>query len=318
MRLVDRIGRRLKLRDLHILLAVSERGSMAKAAHDLAISQPVVSKTISDLEGTIGVRLLDRSRQGAVATPYGRALLRRSIAAFEELREAVREIEFLTEPTSGEVRVGALVAMMAGLLPAAIHNIRGQYPQLTIHVRQLITSPDVYEHLRKRTVDFIVGRVLSRRREKDLNVETLFDEPLFIVAGRRSKWANRRKMAIADLSKESWILPEPDTEVGAIVADIFHASGLEVPHPAVVCSSIEMYWALLPTGNYLALLPRSLLRFSTHRAIIKAWPAPMPLQLRPVGIVTLKNRTLSPAAQLFIDRIREVAQPLTKPLKATL
>src|SRR5437867_3569303 len=171
MHLVDRIGRRLKLRDLHILLAVAERGSMAKAAHDLAISQPVVSKTISDLEATIGVRLLDRSRQGVMPTPYGRALLRRSIAAFDELREGVKEIEFLIEPTSGEVRVGALVAMMAGLLPTAIQNVRDQYPLLTIHVKQLITSPDVYEHLRKRTVDFIVGRVLSQTREKDLNIE---------------------------------------------------------------------------------------------------------------------------------------------------
>jgi DNA-binding transcriptional LysR family regulator len=93
MQLADRIGRRLKLRELHILLAVAERGSMAKAAHDLAISQPVVSKTISDLEHTLGVRLLDRSRQGIEPTPYGQAFLRRSFAAFDELREGVKEIE---------------------------------------------------------------------------------------------------------------------------------------------------------------------------------------------------------------------------------
>ena len=94
MQLADRIGRRLKLRELHILLAVAERGSMAKAAHDLAISQPVVSKTIADLEHTLGVRLLDRSRQGIEPTPYGRALLRRSFAAFDELREGARRSNF--------------------------------------------------------------------------------------------------------------------------------------------------------------------------------------------------------------------------------
>ena len=120
MRLADRIGRRLGLRDLHILLAVVERGSMARAARDLAVSQPVVSKTIADLEHTLGVRLLDRSRHGVTPTPYGRALLRRSTAAFDELRQGVKEIEFLAQPTAGEVHVGALAAMLAGLLPAAI------------------------------------------------------------------------------------------------------------------------------------------------------------------------------------------------------
>ena len=115
MQLADRIGSRLKLRELHILLAVAECRSMAKAAHDLAVSQPVVSKTIADLEAALGVRLLDRSRQGIVPTPYGRALLHRSFAAFDELREGVKEIEFLTKPTTGDVRVGALVGAVAGL-----------------------------------------------------------------------------------------------------------------------------------------------------------------------------------------------------------
>jgi DNA-binding transcriptional LysR family regulator len=312
MRVVDRIGRRVKLRDLHILLAVAEHGSMAKAAHDLAVSQPVVSKTISELEHAIGVRLLDRNRQGIVPTPYGRALLRRSLAAFDELREGMKEIEFLAEPAAGDVRIGAAAAMTAGLLPAAINRIRGEYPRLTMHVRHLFTSPVVYENLRERTVDFMIGRILSRTHERDLNVETLFDEPLFVVAGQQSRWAKRRKIAIVDLLNEPWILPDPDTEVGTLVAQVFHASGVEVPRAAVVSSSIEMYWFLLGTADYLALLPKSLLRFSAQRHLVKVLPVVVPAQPRPVGIVTLKSRTLSPAVQLVIDHIRELAKPLAK------
>jgi DNA-binding transcriptional LysR family regulator len=312
MRVVDRIGRRVKLRDLHILLAVAEHGSMAKAAHDLAVSQPVVSKTISQLEHAIGVRLLDRSRQGIVPTPYGRALLRRSLAAFDELREGMKEIEFLAEPTAGDVRIGATAAMTAGLLPAAIKKIRDEYPRLTVHVRHLITSSVVYENLRERAVDFIIGRILSRTHELDLHVEILFDEPMFVVAGQQSRWTKRRRISIADLLNEAWILPDPDTEVGALVAQVFHASGEEVPRAAVVSISIEMYWPLLATADYLALLPKSLLRFSAQRHLVKALPVAVPAHPRPVGIVTLKGRTLSPAAQVVIDRIRELAKPLAK------
>ena len=86
----DRIGRRLKLRDLHVLSAVVQWGSMAKAAQHLAVSQPVVSAAISDLEHAIGVRLLDRSRRGVEPTIYGRALLKHGTGCFRRA-EAGRE-----------------------------------------------------------------------------------------------------------------------------------------------------------------------------------------------------------------------------------
>src|SRR5262245_51843663 len=101
----DRIGRRVKLRDLHILIAVVQSGSMAMAAKRLAVSQPVVSKTIADLEHTLKVRLLDRGRKGIEVTPFGQALLRRGVAAFDELRQGVKEIECLADPAAGEVRI---------------------------------------------------------------------------------------------------------------------------------------------------------------------------------------------------------------------
>jgi DNA-binding transcriptional LysR family regulator len=132
MQLIDRIGRPLKLRDLHILATVAERGSMARAARELAISQPVVSKTIADLEKTLGVRLLDRSRQGIEPTPYGRALLGRGLAAFDELRQGVREIEVLADPSTGEVRVECHQALAAGLLPAIIDRLYRRYPRLIV------------------------------------------------------------------------------------------------------------------------------------------------------------------------------------------
>src|SRR6201982_941705 len=103
----DRVRRRLKLRDVDILLAVIQTGSMGKAASALNMSQPAVSKAIAYLESTLGVRLLDRSRQGVEPTPYGRALIKRGVAVFDELRQGVREIETIKDPTIGEVHIGA-------------------------------------------------------------------------------------------------------------------------------------------------------------------------------------------------------------------
>ena len=101
-----RIGRRLKLRDLHVYFAVVQCGSMAKAATQLGVSQPTVSEIIADLEHTFGVRLLDRVARGVEPTIYGNALLKRGIAAFDELKQSARDIAFLADPTVGELKIG--------------------------------------------------------------------------------------------------------------------------------------------------------------------------------------------------------------------
>src|ERR1700759_2415907 len=113
----DRIGRRIRLRDLHILLAVAECGSMSKAASRLAISHPVVSKTVSDLEHSLGVRLFDRHSQGVELTAYGKAMLHCGHIVFDEMRQGLKQIEFLTNPNVGELRIGSPEIELAGICP---------------------------------------------------------------------------------------------------------------------------------------------------------------------------------------------------------
>jgi DNA-binding transcriptional LysR family regulator len=130
----ERIGRRLKLRDLRILMTVVECGTMGKAAERLAISQPVVSKAIADMEHTLGVRLLDRSQRGVEPTPYGRALIKRGIAIFDEMRQGIEDIEFLSDPAAGEVRIGATDPINAAIVAPIIDRLSRQYPRMTFDV----------------------------------------------------------------------------------------------------------------------------------------------------------------------------------------
>lgn len=130
----SQIGRRLRLRDLHVFSTVVQRGSMAKAARQLGVSHPAVSEVIADLEHALGVRLLDRSAKGVEATIYGDALLKRSVAVFDELKQSIRDIEFLSDATTGEVpnwlHGGTLVHAPAGCHPtvcSAISAHRGAH-----------------------------------------------------------------------------------------------------------------------------------------------------------------------------------------------
>jgi DNA-binding transcriptional LysR family regulator len=283
---------------------------MAKAAEQLAVSQPVVSKAISELEATLGTRLFDRSRNGVEATAGGRALLDRGVAVFDELRQGVKQIEALNDPALGEVRIAGTEPMVAGLLPVVIDRLCRRYPRLTVWVTQVYTTPDLYDGLRDRTVDFYVGRLLKEATDGDLDSEILFRDPTLVMTGASSPWAKRRKLELRELLDEPWILPRPDTTVGRVIAETFQAHGLEVPRSTVIANSIHMNNALLALGRFITMSPLSLAKFSPQRERLKVLPVKALTPGGPVGIVKLRNRTLAPTARLFIDCIREVASSL--------
>src|SRR5688572_26174285 len=169
MQWYERIGNRIRLRDLHILMAAAQAGTMAKAAAELGVSQPAVSKAIAETERTVGVRLLDRSPKGLVPTEYGDALLRRAVKVFDELKQVVEELRFLADPATGQLRLGCSESMTAGLLPAIIEHLSSRYPKITLHAAQISFAPLQFRELRERTVDLVLGRVPWPLPDRDLD-----------------------------------------------------------------------------------------------------------------------------------------------------
>jgi DNA-binding transcriptional LysR family regulator len=308
----ERVMRRLKLRELRILTTVAEAGSMGKAAAQLALSQPAVSKAISAMEHTLGVALLDRSAQGVEPTLYGRALLKWANAVFDDLRQGVREIEFLADPTGGEVRVGCSEMMNAGLLPAVIDRLSRQYPRLLFTVTVAPTIAAQYRDLRERRVDLIFGRMMMPIADEDLDAEILFEDPLIVVASTGSKWLRRRKIEPSELISEPWCLGPYDSGIGPFIAEAFRARGLGMPRLSVRSSSPHLSHAMVHTGRFLSVAAASALRLSGKRLGLKALPVDIRIKPGPIGIVTLKNRTIGPVARLFIDCARKIAKPFAK------
>jgi DNA-binding transcriptional LysR family regulator len=311
MRLTDRIGRRLKLNDLHVLMAVIQSGSMGKAAAQLHTSQSAVSRSVADLEHALGVSLLDRGPQGIEPTKYGRALLDCGVAVFDDLRQGVKTIDFLADPATGEIRIGGNEAIIAGLLPAVFSQLRRRYHGIAIDVVQLATLEQQYDQLRQRKVDLILART-AQRIEDDVVAETLFHERTFVVAGLKNPWTRRRKIDFAELVDQPWALPPHDTMVESIFREAFGANGLKYPSRGVAFGAIHLHTALVANGPFLAMWPGSMLRFGVNRRLIKVLPVDLPVPPWPVGVMTLKNRAVSQVVQLFIERAREVAKALAR------
>jgi DNA-binding transcriptional LysR family regulator len=180
MAMIDRVSHRLKLRDLRLLQAVVQWKSMAKAATHLNLTQPAVSKAIGELEHTLGVKLLDRNREGIEPTAHGLVLLKRGVVMFDELRQGISEIEYLSVPTAGAVRLAAAVTIAAGILPIITDRMSRQYPRISLHAKEVPVGAlqfhaRPYPDLRERAVDLVLAPIVGDDTAADLDVEPLFE-----------------------------------------------------------------------------------------------------------------------------------------------
>lgn len=305
-----RTRRRLKLRELEILMAVVEAGGMRKAADHLHLSQPAVSKAIADLERTLGATLLDRRPRGVEATEYGRALIRRCVAAFDELKQGVQDIEFLADPQAGELRIGSSTAQMEGIVPAVVERLSRRFPRASLHVLPG-GAQWLLGELRERRIELGVARLFGTVTARDMDAEVLFEDPLVVVAGAGTPWARRRKIELPELVNEPWTWP-PGTMINSLIVGAFRACGLEAPRAAVYADAFNLRIRLAATGRFLAVVPAGSLRFRAKDPAIKLLPVELPNTTGRIGIVTLKNRTLSPLATRFLECTRELAKPLAK------
>lgn len=307
MELIDRVAHRLKLRDLRLLDTVVRQRSMAKAAIRLNISQPAVSKAIAELEHVFGVRLVVRNRQGIEPTDYGRALLDCGLAMFDDLRLGVKNIEFLADPTAGEVRVGCTPFLAPAFVSSVVDRVTRRFPRIVVHL-VIPQAENIYQELSERNVDFLITRIWEPTVGYPFDFEILFEDSFVVVAGARHPWVRRRKIALAELINEPWVMSPLERTLGQLTVEAFRACGLEHPHMTVVSPTPEVRLSLLATGRFLSIFPTSSLRFPTPRTELKVLPVELPMRRVPNGIITLKNRALSPVAQLFIEHAREVAR----------
>ena len=210
--------------------------------------------------------------------------------------------------------IGYTDAIAATVFPEIIGRFSETYPRVAMRV-DTVPAPAVrFPGLRNRTHDLVLARFWSplpnHYEVDDFNVEVLFDDPLVVVAGKQSRWARRRKIDLAELVDEPWILSPPGTWSYERVAEAFRARGLGAPTASLVTYSMDLRAKLLARGRFITVVPKSVLRLDDDRHPLKLLPIDFPIRSWPIAILTLKNRTLSPVVERFIDCAREVAKSM--------
>jgi DNA-binding transcriptional LysR family regulator len=309
----DDAGHRVKLRDLHVFLNAARSGSMAQAARKLGVSQPTISEAIADLESTFGVKLLDRTSRGVEPTIFGNALMRRAVAAFDELKQGSLDIAFLSDSGHGELRIGFQESLSPALVAPLIQLFARRYPRVALQMDNLPSAELQFSELRARRYDFTLSLLAKPvLNERDLVAEILFHDHLAIAASATSVWAGRRKISLSELADSPWVLAPPDTLNFNQLAQAFKKIGLGMPKATIVTMSEPLRMLTLTNEDYVSAFTHSALRVSAQRYNIKALPIELPTQPWPIALMRLRNRTLTPAGERFIACAHEVGDAIAR------
>jgi len=308
----DRIGRRLRLKDFHTLQTIAEAGSMAKAANLLAMSQPAISKAIADMEHVLGASLLERSSRGVELTESGRILVARGRVIFDEVREGLKDIAAVADPTQGDLRIG-IADVLTVVVAEIIADLSSKYPRVTYQVT-INDADTTLRQLRERELDVVLTRWNPATTPDDLSFEILFHSPLAVLANKSHPLAKRKKLNLKDLMGEQWTLSRPDSYLGRFVADIFRRKKLQLPSSIVTANSIHMRVNLLALGNFISVLPTTILRHPGNSAWLRALDVNLN-EAGPIAAITLKKRRPAGALKLFQETSRRVSKTIAASLR---
>ncbi|RTL70111.1 MAG: LysR family transcriptional regulator [Pseudonocardiaceae bacterium] len=305
MRRIRLLDGRLKLRHLLLVDALTERGSLVAAAAHLRVTQPVLTRSLRELEDIVGVELYERGARGVTPTIYGTAFTEHARAALAQLTLAERHLAELADAGRGTVTVGSHLAGSDALLPAAIARLKKARPLVTVVVRK--ADPDeLHNDLEAGRVDLVVGRLTSSVRSTTQQ-RVLYREPFRLSVRSGHPATSQHDPQLTDLLDFSWIVPVTGTALRRELESLLVGMGLDLPRDRVECTSFPIVRQLLLETDMIAALPVHL--GADDR--LAALPTSLAPLSQAVGVTTPADRHTSPSAAALLRELDLVAEGMS-------
>jgi len=293
----DYLVRRLRLRHLELLVALADSGTMRAAANRLHLSQPALSKMLSELEAGFGARLFERSPQGLTSNALGCAAIYRARVMLGELARGKDEVDALRTGAAGVLRVGTLSVTAA--VPRAIVRLRERMPGARVQVQEGRVR-DMLQRLLDGELDCVFGAVTPELLTSDLlsllHPEVLLEDELCVLCSDKHALADARKLRWADVHAMEWVVPPKDTLVRQALMTAFLNEGLEPPEPVIeVLSSVTIGSVLRLSPALVAAVRFEHARDELVRGGIRQLSVAPTMPLPSIGLYT-RRTTEGPAA----------------------
>lgn len=310
-RIVDRAITRLKLRQLRLLVAVGQYGSIQSAARELQISQPAATKLIQDLELDFEVKLFERTNRGVIPTSYGDSLIRHGNLILAQVGNAAQELDDLTEGSSGRVVVGILLAAAPNLLPSAIELLLADRPNVAVKVVEG-TNDVLMPALFSGQIDMIVGRLAAYRAPTKLVQEKLLDDRVIAVVGKQHPLSGKKSVSFNQMRPFGWILPPLETTLRRQIDQFFVSQKQYIPPSVLESVSYLANRAMLQRRDLVGLMPEHAASYDIENGWLAKVDWTVPFGKGPVGISYRGPESLSPASVEFLHALRSAAKATRK------
>ncbi len=298
------IHSRLRLRQLRLVLALQEFGSLRRAAEHIGMTQPAATKMLHEAETLLGVELFERLPRGMRATPFGETVIYYARMVFAELSGMREELVSLESGNLGRVTVGAIPALASGLLTRTIATLKQSHPRLSMSI-QVDTSDVLVQALLQEQLDVVLGRIPAGARAEELLFDSLGEEALCVIAGARTPLAQATQLDWAKLQDQTWVLQQHPSPMRSIVNQVFHNARVDIPSSIVETTSIMTLLSLVQQTDMIGVTPVSVVEDYPGRHLLAVLPIQFEARLPPFGLITRRQRIQSSAMQAFMDAVRQ-------------
>lgn len=306
---VKSMQNRLRIKQLTLMAALDEFRSLRKVAESMHLSQPAATKMLHEIEETLGVQLFERLPRGMRPTVFGESVINYAQLMLADLDNLRKQLVAQEAGAVGEVSVGSIMAPAPGLLTRTIIELRARYPLIKISV-VIDTSDNLLQMLEQGKLDIVLGRIPSPGEHPDINFEVVDNEALSVVAGVHHPLSQVRRLELADLAGQSWILQPPNSPMRQLLELAFQEANIASPANLVETASILATTTLLQGTEMISVVPTSVAKHYATCGMICILPVRIKLQLEPYGIITRKERIPAPAVSVFQDCLRGLAVPV--------
>ncbi len=297
---------RLKTRQLLLLVTLAEEGNIHRAAEVLNMTQPAASKLLKDLEDALEVSLFERLPRGMRPTWYGDTMIRHARVALSSLNQAHEELQAAKSGQFGQVNVGAITAPGLALLPTAIALVKREHSNLQIAL-QIETSDILIERLNQGKLDILIARLFAQHEKADLRYEMLTDEPVCAVARPGHPLFNGPTPTLADVAECGWIVSPSGSVLRHRFELMFQEEGFRAPNNIVETASLMFTTKMLQQSDMLSVIATDVARYYADHGLLAILPMALPCQMDAFGIITRRDRLLSPAAKVMLRALKASA-----------
>jgi DNA-binding transcriptional LysR family regulator len=301
------IRARLKTRQLLLLVALAEEGNIHRAAQVLNMSQPAASKLLKDLEDVLEVSLFERLPRGMRPTWYGETMIRHARVALSSLNQAHDELQAAKSGQFGQVSIGAITSPALMVLPEAVQKVKAEHPDLRVSL-QIETSDVLIEKLNQNKLDILVARLFAQHDKGDLRYEVLTEEPISVVARVGHPLLKTSGLTLTDMADTGWIVPPAGSVLRHRFELMFQEIGLRAPVNLIETGALLFTSKMLQKSDMLSVLATDVARYYEAHGLMAILPIDLPCQMEAFGIITRRDRLLSPAAEVMLRAIRATAQ----------